>query len=85
MRYFKQIENGYILAIGTGGGGVAITEQEYNEIMSVIQQKPPRTETTDFRLKVDLTWEEYEVPPEPPEGDIDDAEALNILLGRDGE
>ena len=85
MRYYKQIENGYILAIGTGGGGVEITEQEYNEIMSVIQSKPPRTETTDFRLKVDLTWEEYETPPEPPEGDIDDTEALNILLGRDGE
>ena len=85
MRYYKQIENGYILAIGTGGGGVTITEAEYNQIMSVIQQKPPRTETIDYRLTENLTWEEYEVPPEPPEGDIDDTEALNILLGRDGE
>ena len=81
MRYYKLIENGYIMAIGTGGGGVTITEAEYNQIMSVIQQKPPRTETTDFRLKEDLTWEEYEVPPEPEDEDVDDGEALGIITG----
>ena len=66
MRYYKLIENGYITAIGTGGGGTEITEQEHAEIMSVIQNKPPRTATTDYRLKPDLTWEEYErIEPEP--------------------
>lgn len=81
MRYYKHIENGNILAIGTGGGGVEITEQEYNTIMSVIQNKPARTETTDYHLKTDLTWEEYEREPEEPSDDIDAEEALDILTG----
>jgi hypothetical protein len=81
MRYYKLVEDGYITAIGTGGGGVEITEQEYNEIMTVIQNKPPRTETTDFRLKTDLTWEEYDRPPEPEDEEVDDGEALDIITG----
>ena len=81
MRYYKIIDNGYILAIGTGGGGVEITEQEYNSIMNVIQQKPPRTTTTDFMLKTDLTWEEYELPPVPEDDEIGDEEALDIITG----
>ena len=80
MRYYKDIQNGYIIAIGTGGGGIEITEEEYNTIMSVIQQKPPRTDTTDYRLKEDLTWEEYDRPPDP-EPEIDSDEILDILLG----
>ena len=85
MRYYKTIDNGYITAIGTGGGGTEITEQEYNTIMAVIQQKPPRTVTTDFRLKTDLTWEEYErIDPVIPE-ELEPEEAMNILLGRESE
>lgn len=85
MRYYKTIDNGYITAIGTGGGGTAITESEYNQIMTVIQNKPPRTETTDYKLKTDMTWEAYERhdPVEPEE--LDPGDALNLLLGRDGE
>ena len=85
MRYFKKIENGYIIAIGTGGGGTKISKSSYDEIMSIIQNKPPRTETTDFRLKKDLTWEEYERPIDPADDEIDAEEALDILLGRDGD
>ena len=83
MRYYKQIENGNIIAIGTGGGGLEITETEYNAIMAVIQNKPPRTETTDYHLKTDLTWEEYERPiePESEPSDEDKAEAYDILTG----
>lgn len=83
MRYYKQIENGNIIAIGTGGGGVEITETEYNAILSVIRNKPPRTETTDYHLKTDLTWEEYERPsdPESEPSDEDKAEAYDILTG----
>lgn len=85
MRYYKVIENGYITAIGTGGGGTEITEAEYNNILSVIQNKPPRTATTDYHLKEDLTWESYErIDPVEPE-ELDPEDALNILLGRDGE
>lgn len=81
MRYFKIIDNGYILAIGTGGGGTEITEAEHDAIMAVIQQKPAWENDTDCHLKTDLTWEAYErIPEEPPE-EIDAEEALDILIG----
>lgn len=82
MRYYKTIDNGYISAIGTGGGGVEITEAEYNTIMSAIQSKPPRTGNTDYHLRADLTWEEYErIDPDPSEEEIDADEALRIIRG----
>ena len=83
MRYNKQISNNYILAIGTGYGGTEITEAEYNEIMAIIQNRPI-AEGKGYRLKADLTWEEYDLPPvsEPSDDDeISTDEALNILLG----
>lgn len=81
MRFYKQIDNGYILAIGTGSGFEEITEEEYNTILSIVHNKPPRTDTTDYRLREDLTWEEYPVDPPDPDPDIDDAELLEILMG----
>ena len=81
MRFFKQVDNGYIVAIGTGTFG-NISEEEYNIILSIIHNKPPRTETTDYRLREDLTWEEYEIPP-MPEPEPDAEEILNILMGVD--
>lgn len=83
MRYCKQISDNYILAIGTGYGGEEITEEEYNAIMSVIQNRP-HAEGKGYRLRTDLTWEEYDLPPEPEPSDDDeltDEEALNILYG----
>ena len=83
MRYNKQTSNNYILAIGTGYGGTEITEAEYNEIMAIIHSRPI-AEGKGYRLKADLTWEEYDLPPEPEPSDEDelsDTEALNILLG----
>lgn len=82
MGYYKIIESGYIAAIGTGGGGTEITGQEYDQIMSVIQNKPPRTEMTDYHLREDLTWEEYERPADPVDDETVDAqEALDIIMG----
>ena len=75
MRYYKQIVNGYIIAIGIGGGGTEITETEYNSLMSLIRTKPPRDGRTDYRLKIDLTWEQYEiVPPEPDENEWEEVD-----------
>lgn len=81
MRYFKQVENGYITSIGTGYGGTEITEAEYTEIMTVIQNRPQETPTTGYRLKENLTWESYEKEPEPEPSEIDETEAFNILIG----
>lgn len=80
MRFYKQTADGYIISIGTGAGGTEITESEYNEIMSAIKNKPEATETTDYQLKTDLTWEPFEIEP-VTDPDIDDTEALNIILG----
>lgn len=40
MRYYAQYnENGKLLAVGTGYGGVEITEAEYNALLSEIREK----------------------------------------------
>ena len=82
MGYVKVTENGYILAVGTGvENGVSITDSEYEEILSAIRRKPPRVGDTDYRLKEDLTWEEYTVPPPEPDPEISAAEAYDIIFG----
>lgn len=83
MIYYKQLSDNYILAIGTGYGGVEITEVEYNNIMSIIRSRS-QAEGKGYKLKADLTWEEYDLPPEPEPSDEDEIsndEALEILLG----
>lgn len=83
MRFYKIIDANCIITIGTGSGGTEITESEYNEILSVIRNKPTAREGFDFRLKTDLTWEEYELPPMPESDPTveDKAEAFDILMG----
>ena len=83
MRYYKQVSDDYILAIGTGPGGVEIDETEYNSILSVIRARPV-SDTQGYRLRADLSWEAYDLPaqPEPNDDDeISNEEALDILLG----
>ena len=84
MRYFVQYgKKNHIIAIGTGAGGTEITEAEYNDIMAIIQNRPS-ADGKGYRLKSDLTWEAYDLPPEPEPSDEDelsDAEALNVILG----
>ena len=82
-RYYKQTDSMYILAVGVGVGGVEISADEYSEILSVIQNRPT-AEGKGYRLKADLTWEEYDLPPVPEPSDDDEIsndEAINILLG----
>lgn len=87
MYYVQYNDSGNIQAIGTGIGGTEITESEYNEIMSLIQNRP-QADGKGYRLKADLTWEEYDLPPVPEPSDeeeISDSEAISILLGSDVE
>lgn len=39
MRYHAKYENNRLIAIGTGPGGVEITEEEYNRLLSEIREK----------------------------------------------
>ena len=67
--------------IGIGQNGTAISEDEYNKILSVIRAKPPRVGTTDFHLREDLTWEEYEIPEVEPDSEEEvDAEEIAAAI-----
>lgn len=82
MRYYKEIENGYITSIGQGFDGVEITEEEYKNILAIIQNRPIADVGYDYRLKEDLTWELVEVEViDTSEEEITDEEALAIILG----
>ena len=81
--YYKIIENGFIIAVTTGAGQVPVTEAEYNELLAVFRSKPSAPAGYEYMLDaVTLEWELMELPPEPEMGDeIDDGEAMNILMG----
>lgn len=84
IRYYKAVENGYILGIGTGLGGVEITQEEHQRIHEIVRTRPTPPEGYDYRLREDLTWEEYELSIiDPAEEDISSDEALAIILGGD--
>lgn len=83
MRHYKQVSGEDILAVGMGTGYTEITEAEYNAILAVIQNRPA-AEGKGYRLKTDLTWAAYDLPPAPEPSDADeltDEEALNMILG----
>ena len=84
MKHYKCAEGDYIVAVRvsdtTDDGMVEITKSEYDEILSIIPTKPKDTQTTEYKLKLDLTWQECEIePPHEPEPTAEDA--LNIILG----
>lgn len=82
MRYYKKIEDGYIAMTGVGAGGVEITAEEYVQLKEIFYSMPEAAEGYAYRLKEDLTWEEYEIPvSDHDEEEISDEEALNIITG----
>lgn len=66
-RYYKQIEDGYLVAIGTGPGNEEITKEEYDHILSMIRSCPAAEQGYMYRLEADLTWELTEAPVIPEE------------------
>lgn len=81
IKYFKQIEDGYITAIMEGETGEnEITEEEYNAILAVIRSRPVPDAGYDYKLREDLTWELVAAPPRK-ERDLSAEEALDIMLG----
>lgn len=83
MRYFKYVEDGIILSVGDGFGGEEITKEEYDAIVNALANKPSTSETTDYMLKEDLTWEAFEVEPVEPEPT--EEEIINILTGESND
>ena len=95
MRFFAQYNDfGKLIAIGTGPGGVEITEAEYNALLSEIREKAALVDklysgeiTTD---DVPVEWrdeiqrrvdERIAAEGSAEEQDISAEEALDILLG----
>lgn len=62
--YGKYINDNYIVGVGTGAGtGSEITEDEYNEILDKINNRPTAPEGFTYRLTTALEWELCELPP----------------------
>lgn len=86
MRYYKLINDGYLVAVGTGAGGDEITKVDYNEMLEIIRNKPIAESGYDYRLRADtLEWELVEVPviDEQPEEEAT-VEDYEEAIGRFG-
>lgn len=58
---YKYINDKYIIGVGTGSGGEEITEQEYNNILDKINNRPEAPEGYSYRLTTTMEWELCEV------------------------
>ena len=95
MRFFAQYnDSGILLAIGTGPGGVEITEAEYNALLSEIRDKADlANKLYNGEIPIDavpVDWQEeiqrrvderIAAEGTAEEQDISAEEALDILLG----
>lgn len=74
MRCYKEAADGYISGIGTGPGGMEITQEEYNRILAAIHARPEPPEGYDYRLTDALEWGLVERPAEDAGADQPSAE-----------
>lgn len=95
MRFFQNCdESGNLLAIGTGPGGVEITEAEYNHLLSEIREKAALVDQlyngeitiddvpTDWQEEIQRRVNErIAAEGEAAQQDISAEEALEIILG----
>ena len=98
MRYYAQYnDSGALLAIGTGPGGLEITEAEYNTLLSEIREKAalvdklysgeitiaevPEYWRAEIQRRVD---ERIAAEGAAEEQDISAEEAMDIILGGEG-
>lgn len=67
--YFKIVSDGFVLGVGTGNGGLQITQEEYQTIVELIQEKPSAPSGYTYMLTEALEWQLVELPPVPPVDD----------------
>lgn len=81
MRYIKHIVDGYIVSLQTNApiGTENCTEEEYNNILHVLKNQPTPKDGYGYRLKEDLSWEEYELPVEEIIEEATEADYINAL------
>ena len=94
MRFYKMIRNNKLIAIGTGPGGIEITENEYNMLLQEIRTKAVLIEKLyieeitikdvpeELRDEIQRRVNELvECLGAIEEQDISSEEALDIILG----
>lgn len=64
--FYKYISDKFIIGVGTGSGGEEITEQEYNNILDKINNRPEAPEGYSYRLTTAMEWEFCETPKIEP-------------------
>lgn len=98
MRYYAQYdESDKLIAIGTGPGGVEITESEYNALLAEIREKAALVDKlyrgeitiddvpTDWQDEIQRRVDErIAADGEADQQDISAEEALDIILGGEG-
>lgn len=84
MRNYKILQDGYILSIGKGAGGVELNESEYTDILNMIRNKPTAPDGYGYRLTDDLEWELYKLPTEDHEDEDATAEDYQAALAELG-
>lgn len=78
--FYKIVQDGYIIVVGTGNGGEPITAEEYERIRSAILNAPTAEIGYEYLLREDLTWELVEVPVvDPAEEEISGNELLSMI------
>lgn len=73
----KIVANGYIVSVSNSNIGIEITDEEYSLISEALANKPIK-EGYYFKLKNDLTWEEFEIIT-PTETEATEADYINAL------
>ena len=81
----KIMDENYIIGLADGAKGThgtEITEQQYNELTEIFHAMPTAREGYEYKLTVDRKWIEVPLDTDP---DVDDADALSILVGEGGD
>lgn len=60
MKYYKNIENGYIVSVSTEQGLIEITKAEYDNILCYIKYCPISEPYYEYKLRENLTWDRIE-------------------------
>lgn len=81
--FYKIVKNGFVVGFGVNGSddANAISEAEYDSLAEMFQDRPSAPEGYAYMIQDNpREWVLVELPPEMDE-EIDDSEALEILLG----
>ena len=86
MNYAIITESEYIIGLCQSENDMVneVTEEMFNIVSATLLTRPhDAPEGYDYKLRADtLEWELVELPPAPePSEDVDDSEALDIILG----